>query len=62
MILLLLLFSHFHREKLGLFQGLCHATHIFTTLCYTVKVVDVICVMVVFFDDTVLATIMDSKW
>ncbi|XP_014092757.2 DC-STAMP domain-containing protein 2 [Bactrocera oleae] len=48
------------REKLGLFQGLCHATHIFTTLCYTVKVVDVICVMVVFFDDTVLATIMDK--
>ncbi|XP_039963970.1 DC-STAMP domain-containing protein 2 [Bactrocera tryoni] len=48
------------REKLGLFQGLCNATHIFTMLCYTVKVVDVICVMVVFFDDSVLGTIMDK--
>ncbi|XP_053954541.1 DC-STAMP domain-containing protein 2 [Anastrepha ludens] len=47
-------------EKLGSFKGLCQATHIFSMLCYTVKIVDVLCVMVVFFDDAVLGTIMDK--
>ncbi|XP_017491257.1 PREDICTED: DC-STAMP domain-containing protein 2-like [Rhagoletis zephyria] len=47
-------------ERLGYFKGLCQATHLFSVLCYTVKVVDVICVMVVFFDDAVLGTIMDK--
>uniref|UniRef100_W8BV95 DC-STAMP domain-containing protein 2 n=2 Tax=Ceratitis capitata TaxID=7213 RepID=W8BV95_CERCA len=48
------------REKLGYFQGLCHATHLFSMLCYTVKVIDLVCVMVVFFDDSVLGTIMEK--
>lgn len=50
------------RSKMGPIKGLCQLTHVFSMLCYTAKIVDVICVLVDFVSDAIIKTVMDSKW
>ncbi|KAM7354818.1 DC-STAMP domain-containing protein 2-like [Cochliomyia hominivorax] len=46
------------RSKLGPIKGLCQLTHVFSMLCYTAKIVDVVCVLVDFVSDDIIATVM----
>ncbi|XP_059216473.1 DC-STAMP domain-containing protein 2 [Stomoxys calcitrans] len=44
--------------KLGPVKGLCQVTHIFSMLCYPSKIVDAICVLVAFANETIIDTVM----
>ncbi|XP_037939558.1 DC-STAMP domain-containing protein 2-like [Teleopsis dalmanni] len=47
------------RDKLGVLDTLCNFTELFRMLCYTVKVIDVICVFVDFFSDQIINSILE---
>ncbi|XP_073840484.1 DC-STAMP domain-containing protein 2 isoform X2 [Musca autumnalis] len=46
--------------KLGALKALCQVTQLFAMLCYATKVVDVICVLVVFVNESIIATVMEK--
>ncbi|XP_065361911.1 DC-STAMP domain-containing protein 2 [Calliphora vicina] len=48
------------RDKLGPIKGLCRVTHVFSMLCYTAKIVDVICVLVDFVNYAIISTVMSK--
>ncbi|XP_061389998.1 DC-STAMP domain-containing protein 2-like [Musca vetustissima] len=45
--------------KLGAVKSLCQVTQLFAMLCYATKVVDVICVLVVFVNESIIETVME---
>ncbi|XP_037815188.1 DC-STAMP domain-containing protein 2 [Lucilia sericata] len=48
------------RAKLGPIKGICRVTHVFSMLCYTAKIVDVICVLVDFVNYAIIAKVMEK--
>ncbi|XP_058974943.1 DC-STAMP domain-containing protein 2-like [Musca domestica] len=48
------------QKKLGPMRALCQVTQLFAMLCYATKVVDVICVLVVFVNESIIATVMEK--
>lgn len=42
-------------------EGICDLTNVFKKLCYTAKIVDLMCVMISFIDDSIISKILASK-
>lgn len=48
-------------EKMGQLKFLCNVTKIMHGLCYSVKFIDVICILVDFVSDKIVETVTESK-
>lgn len=50
------------RENMGKLEFLCNVTKIMHGLCYSVKFIDVICILVDFVSDKIVKTVSESKF
>lgn len=50
------------REKMGKLKFLCNVTKIMHGLCYSVKFIDVICIIIDFISDKIVHAVEESKF